>query len=812
MKKLFTTSILLGCLIFYATAQIIHVPGDQTSIQAGIDYATDGDTVLVAEDTYFENINFKGKAITVASQFLIDGDTSHISSTIIDGSQPNHPDTASVVSMVSGEDTTSVLCGFTLKGGKGTYMLFDGQILMNGGGLNIYNSGGKIEHNIIEDNHMPKLNQDAFVIGFGINAWVTNNHTAIIRNNLVRNNTYSGSANGQGCGMFLGGGRFIIEGNTISGNITGTTYLAVGGGICYFRDAGEGVIPEVTIRNNIITGNELYSVTYYPHGAGIFLRGNYQTLDLKIYNNLIYNNHANDGKGGGIGMWEIKRAVIFNNTIVNNKAELGGKQLELENDTKVILFNNILWSDTDDGISEIYLKPNQNNVLIAEYNIIRDQSGLEEGVTAYNNTSQEPLFMPDSYELSENSPGIGWGVDSVEILEDWYYAPETDILAKKRPDVVDRYVDMGAFESPFARLISVADLDHIGLWDQVLAPSFHKDTLHYILGIPDTTQFVPQLEVIPADWLASVDIDPATDLASADPADRTTTITVTAPDEITQKTYTVEFYLAYTDASLSELTVSQGELDPFFDPGVFFYRVWLPWGSTETPEVNFTTSHPKAIVNVVPAEDITNSKKDITSITVTSEAGGIFDQDYYIEFSVDSPRPRISLVSDTVTPTDSIGAICTKNGQVYLVPANTDAVLDSLLEHVILSTQAVMNDTSYLPVSGLERGTYWLYAVNQYKSVSEAAPVIIIHGTGISQSNSTSIQLYPVPVEDRLIIKTSLDGIHHIEIASLNGQLIFSKEMEGTSHQIDLSSFQKGVYLITIRSEDFVTTRKIVKL
>ena len=107
-------------LSIYSFGQIINVPADQPTIQSAINASVDGDTVLVADGTYFENINFKSKAITVASHFLIDGDETHIDSTIINGSQPSHPDSGSVVFIEDSKDSNSVLCGFTITGGTGT--------------------------------------------------------------------------------------------------------------------------------------------------------------------------------------------------------------------------------------------------------------------------------------------------------------------------------------------------------------------------------------------------------------------------------------------------------------------------------------------------------------------------------------------------------------------------------------------------------------------------------------------------------------------------------------------------------------------
>jgi len=115
--------------------------GNYTTIQAGINAASTGDTVLVWPGTYFENINYNSKSITIASLYLTTQEESYIQSTIIDG---NMNGSCVVISNCISENT--ILCGFTVQNGNGY------SNLLSGGGIYIDNSLVLIQNCIIRNN------------------------------------------------------------------------------------------------------------------------------------------------------------------------------------------------------------------------------------------------------------------------------------------------------------------------------------------------------------------------------------------------------------------------------------------------------------------------------------------------------------------------------------------------------------------------------------------------------------------------------------------------------------------------------------
>lgn len=473
----------------------IHIPAQFPHIQDGIVAADNHDTVLVDPGIYYENINFMGKKpLVVASQFIMDGDTNHINNTIINGSQPLDPDKGSVVTMISGEDTTSVLCGFTIKGGIGTIIATT--VYRAGGGVFIEGSGCKLQNNYIEYNEMTG---DDYTLGGGICAggptsplpWI------VLRNNRINHNkAISLNDQGSGGGMEIYYPLIMVD-NQISYNEAIGVNFAIGGGARLITNFGPITLD---VRNNVIANNKAESnressilvlsggVTIGGDISGIFsnnivsenenvvtegkwsygpgllvdvantgdllveknhFTGNYFTGGfclgggLSIYdskgvfqNNVIIGNSATHGGGIGIQDNLDNTPVLINNTVTSNTASSYGGGLYSENANANVI-NTIIWGNTAPTGASIYT---EGSTLEVRYSDVEgDAVWPGEG-----NVNCVATFLEDGYHLNDTCQLVEAGIASIEINGILYECPAYDIDGEGRP--MNNFPEIGADE------------------------------------------------------------------------------------------------------------------------------------------------------------------------------------------------------------------------------------------------------------------------------------------------------------------------------------------------------------------------------
>jgi hypothetical protein len=73
MKSILTIIFIFILFVSLTSPGIINFPADTSATQDGVNSSVDGDSAIVAEGDYYENIIFKGKAITIASQSCFAG-------------------------------------------------------------------------------------------------------------------------------------------------------------------------------------------------------------------------------------------------------------------------------------------------------------------------------------------------------------------------------------------------------------------------------------------------------------------------------------------------------------------------------------------------------------------------------------------------------------------------------------------------------------------------------------------------------------------------------------------------------------------
>ncbi|MDH4158431.1 MAG: right-handed parallel beta-helix repeat-containing protein, partial [candidate division Zixibacteria bacterium] len=371
-----------------ARGTIINVPADQPNIQAGIEAAVDGDTVLVAPGHYYENVDFRSKEIVVSSHFMLDRDPHHIFNTIIDGSQPDYSDSAGCVRIFCSSTQSPVLQGFSLTGGTGTYYMNpEGQRCNRGGGVATDGGSPVIRYNYIHDN----ISNSSFPMGGG--GICLQRGTPVVTNNIIVHNT----------GLF-------------------------GCGITTSRSSP-------VFRNNVIA----YNSGGLSYGGG----GIYQWIGNGIYENntVVYNESTQPG--GGIKVFQAS-AIICNSIIWGNQAP-SGEQLYSPSSTVTVEYCDVEGSDTGTGninadpmfVGDWFLTPVSSPGIDAgnpgpEFNdppwpSLADsarwpsQGGLTNDMGAWGGPDRFPFELIAIYA----SPAVGWVPTEVNFWAESYYDAES---------------------------------------------------------------------------------------------------------------------------------------------------------------------------------------------------------------------------------------------------------------------------------------------------------------------------------------------------------------------------------------------------
>jgi hypothetical protein len=429
----YATAFLL-VLSLQAAAVTVHVPYGEPTIQAGIDAASYGDTVLVVSGTYYEH------DITMKSGVCLRSESGHASAVTIDAQQ--HHQWAYAIGCAD-TDPSTIIMGFTLTGGYytpgGALWCRDSSLTLRnvsfianysdeGGGLNCLNSSVALENVAFMDNW-------ANLAGGGL--FASDGSALTLTDCVFARNTASPEDDALGGGVYCtdssvtltdcqfvvnaGSGLHCVESET---SVSGCAFVSntgrgliftspEGAGSCsvleceFAENSGGGVecaygSGDVTIGDCDFLGN-----TAAWQGGGLF--ANSYTL-VTLRGCTFANNEAPYGGGASFGAWQAC-PVISGCTFVGNHASEYG--------AAILRDGNWGWGGVEMSNTIVALSTGAGALAISGDSVIScsdvwgneagDWVGLEHLLPDYGNICEDPLFCGDEqptqpYSLHANSP------------------------------------------------------------------------------------------------------------------------------------------------------------------------------------------------------------------------------------------------------------------------------------------------------------------------------------------------------------------------------------------------------------------------
>lgn len=441
------------------------VPVDFETIQEAIDFLIDGDEIVVEPGEYFENIDFLGKAIRLYSR-------GGPEVTIIDANGAYH-----VVQCVSGEDSDTVLEGFTVTGGNAISSWFLDDC---GGGMYNNDSSPTVTNCIFSGNWA-----DA---GGGM----YNLHSSP----TVINCTFSDNGATWGAGMCNVNSSPTVKDCTFSG------HSSVYGGGMYNNQGCSPMVIHCTFKEN-----------WAEAGGGMCNRND----SSPTVTNCTFRDNTTTGWGGGMSNAYSSSPALTSCTFSNNHSLFGGA-VDNYSYCNLELSNCILWYNTaNNGLQVAGAEGSTVYVSYSNLEGGREAIHVDRSTTIqwdWGNIDTDPLFVDAAggvLRLRPNSPCIDAG-DNISIPGD--ITTDLNGLPRFIDDLCEAdtgngsapIVDMGAYE------FLPADIDRSGAVDLVDLARLALHWAETVCGRCDYTNLncegavdFKDLAILCGNWLAGAD-------------------------------------------------------------------------------------------------------------------------------------------------------------------------------------------------------------------------------------------------------------------------------------------------------------------
>lgn len=262
------------------------------------------------------------------------------------------------------------------------------------------------------------------------------------------------------------------------------------------------------------------------------------------------------------------------------------------------------------------------------------------------------------------------------------------------------------------------------------------------------------------------------------------------------------------NASLKLIVLGNDTLEGF-NPEKFGYNVTYPDGIKEIPVIKVTPSEEGASIKIDTAKNLSGTTEErTTTITVTAEDG--FTQlKYTITYSLISSDASLSnLMVDRVSVT---GFTPTDLKYSLILPVNTTEVPTVSAIPTTDKAKLELKQATTLDGSPDDRTALVKVIAEDGITILEYSILFSLKTSSNNNTDEETLKVYPTLVNAILSIE-NCHNVEGFEIYNLLGAQLLSIQTKNQSNvNINLSTLQKGSYLLRLKYRDDIKTFKFIK-